>query len=493
MPHRMSSSIRMLERPTRSWLPRMGFSASRFSLPVLVLAVALTTCPTAAEQSAADAQASVFTLLPGFDRQRLAGILESNRADDLAKLLSRMIRVSPSSWRNRINRPADSAVGPSVASEPAIAFDVGDAAAMVGTLDSIGRMPVEESLREYVAMDDVFVLRIVRPGDRVATVFTDSVPAELKVGDGIDAVGVVIGPSHLASTAWRWDPQSITEPGHRLLARGGFDLRELESLRGRNRQPLRAADRDAFYRWLFPIAESSARTSNEPDDEASASPPRLDDPVVLLKDPNPWIGRRFEMALETVQVTKVFVPDVAKQNDPSIEDYYFQIDAFAWLLDSEVIIKPAAGQTGEPVVFQNRFPVSVVARSVPSAIDPGGDFQRSIRETIVVDGWLFRLWSYETEATDDTDAKQFGPLVVAIGVDVAAEVGRDPAGVRGLGYFAAAGVSIGILGSLGLAWTYRRSDRRRKRRGTDQTIVIMPPGVRGDPNDSDGATEPDPR
>ena len=456
----------------------------RVWFPWLVVLSSVCQGPHACGQTDPDAGSSILTLLPGFDRQRLADILQKNQSDDLAKLLARMKRVSTNSWRARAKEFSRNHENPANAPEEGREFQVGDLVAIDGKVDSIARMPVKESLREFVEMDNVFVLRIRHETEPLRTVLTDSMPVELKVGDGVDAVGVALGPDHLAATAWRWTPQSIGQRGHRLLAEGGFDLRGLESLRRRNRQPLRAADREAFYQWLFPIAESARRAEDHSRSEPDQASERLRDPVVLLRQPDRWIGRRFEMPLETVQVTKVFVPESAKTNE-SIGDSYFQIDAFAWLVDSEVIIKPAAGQSGDPVVFQNRFPVSVVTRSVPAAIDPGNDFQRSVRESIVVDGWLFRLWSYDTEATDNTDAKQFGPLIVAIEVETAAAVGRDPAGVRGLGYFAAAGVSLGILGAVGLAWSYRRSDRRRKSQRRHSPVVIGPPMRDADVSDGE--------
>ena len=101
------------------------------------------------------------------------------------------------------------------------------------------------------------------------------------------------------------------------------------------------------------------------------------------------------------------------------------------------------------------------------------------RSLIGVDGFFFRLWSYQSEFMNQRGGgDQFGPLIVATTITDLSKMADDPAGVQIIGWIAAAAVIVGIL----FFWLWSRTmdarDRHAKRRRQEREAEhVQLPGV----------------
>jgi hypothetical protein len=172
------------------------------------------------------------------------------------------------------------------------------------------------------------------------------------------------------------------------------------------------------------------------------------------------------MNLETVLITRISVTEPRRQAELG-SDHYYQIDAVGDLGNVVVQIERPAGDTGPPASFNNRYPVSVVTRSLPVFLEKqiqqqeGGDAVISELKTMIqMDGFFFRLWSYETDfMAQHGGGNQFGPLVIAAEIRNKQPATTDTTGVNLIGSAAACAVILGIFGIW--AWQRRTDSRDR--------------------------------
>ena len=88
-------------------------------------------------------------------------------------------------------------------------------------------------------------------------------------------------------------------------------------------------------------------------------------PVALLQGSSELTGQWIRMNLETVLITRISVTEPRRKVELG-SDHYYQIDAVGDLGNVVVQIERPAGDTGPAASFNNRYPVSVVTRSLPT-------------------------------------------------------------------------------------------------------------------------------
>jgi hypothetical protein len=423
---------------------------------------------------------SAIPLLSGFDAQRIDTVYpagEEQSIGELAKLVSRLRTVDPQSLRARIGDPVQPALG--------------DAIEIEGMIETIQSLPVPLRLVEFLDLATLQLLAVAVEGERVYVV-TSGLPADAAAGDRVRGAAVVIevdavtpgsessaGKTLLVAVACprlNWFPEKLHNASWQLLRDAGVDVSLLAEVAERNRRPLLREDGDAFYTILAAAAQLADR-DNLPQ-------PASVTPIDLLRGPEGLTGDWLRLKLETVQITRIAVAEPARQAQLG-SDHYYQIDAFGDLGNVIIKIEPPAGQNVPPVEFENRYPVSVVVRELPAALRQAmaasGDGQAvltAVRMMVEVDGFFFRLWSYETDfMKQQGGGEQFGPLLMAAHVRSLEPASRDPAGVHVIGMLVAAAV----IGSILAIWLWNRrlssQDRQvsRKRQARQAEQLWLPP------------------
>ncbi len=398
---------------------------------------------------------SAIPLLSGFDEARMANIVPgeigSANIGELAKLLYRLDQLDDTSLEDLV----------SVITDAASTTTLGDVITVRGQVQEIRRIAVSDDLAEVLQRPQFYRVDIaVGEAGPVAlmSLYVGSIPASITGGDQVTATGVIVAASDsgvrgMAAAKLRWTPAKFASVGMRLLAAEGIDIAAVMSLAKLNRQPLQAADNDTFYDMIA----AAARVASSP------SPPPIAEviePGTLLQTPDGWCGQWIRLNLESVRITRVAVTQPPRRRQLG-GDEYFQIDAIGEL--GNVVIDLQRPQGG-PVRFENRFPVSVVIRKLPpflstAMLDADGrpNGVALVSKRLAVDGFFYRLWSYENDRMNRGGAgSQIGPLVIA-SVLIDLEIpGRDPIGVSRIGYVAAAAVVLAVV----LLWFWIRRNRR---------------------------------
>ncbi len=389
---------------------------------------------------------SALPLLSGFDEQRIAAIFaqpnEVNQGE-LAKLLYRLDHLDASSLN-------------SLADEPSA---VGDVVSFAGSVREVKRMSVPQELVEFLEFDHFTKIAVELENDAQGLVFwlyVQDAPQQLALGDRVSATGVVLQPAaavqviSIASSSLHWTPANAQGSGPQLLAKLGVDLAAVLKIAERNRQPLQSSDADAFYSMM---AAAKAISS------VDASTPQRVEPAMLLKQPGDFVGAWIRLEAETVRVTRVVVTDAQRQQQLGSNEYY-QIDAIG---DLDNVVIELQRTEGEPVRFENRYPVVLVTAQLPDFLQsrmntPSGEASgvELITVRMEVDGFFFRLWSYESDRMNrDGKGEQIGPLVIASRFRSLQITGTDPIGVSKIGYIAATGVILGVV----FVWVWNRHNR----------------------------------
>jgi hypothetical protein len=260
-------------------------------------------------------------------------------------------------------------------------------------------------------------------------------------------------PSHglvLAASGLAWLPTTSSlervDPEVALLARHGFDISLLDPLRRRDKKPLLPEDQLSFYEML--------RVASEIDNPGDPAPPEID-AGELLRNATSLIGRRVSMTCQSVRLSRIGIPEQAIRQRLG-SDHYWQIDAIGELGNLTIRIDPI-DPSGEPVVFENRYPVSIAALNIPDwlrlSIDQadrrigGRNDVVLLSQRIRLEGLFYRLWSYESDRMRNAGgAKQVGPLLMASKLVDRESPRGDLLGVSRIGY----GITF-CLGAMTLA------------------------------------------
>lgn len=417
-------------------------------------------------------------LLSGFDRARIESAfppIDERSTGELAKLVYRLNSIDAQSLASRVSDAND---------ENAIDQDVevGRVIAIDGTIASKRRIDVPSRLADVLEFEQIDALEIQTLGD-VLTVLTSKFPRGAVNGDRVRGVGVVINndsPSSLAIVAAKlaWIPGTSDSTGWRLLGAQGVDIGMIADVSTRDRKPLVAEDSDAFYAMLA-ASRSIAGQEDLPDGKTVGA-------IKMLTDAKSMSGEWIRLDLETVQITRIAVTD-ALRRDQLNGDHYFQIDAVADLGRTVIKVEKAdhdpndvAVQKRQEATFENRYPVSLVMVELPPFLIEAigkkagvGAVVAEVSRQIIVDGFFFRLWSYQTEYMKQFGGEdQFGPLVIAARIRDVTPATADPVGVSLIGQIAAVVILAGML----LTWLWHRSttsgdrvisERRRRHESAD--------------------------
>ena len=431
---------------------------------VLAFALLLCTCCCKLGQTGE----SVIPLLSGFDAERVEGTYpptDEKKMGELAKLLYRLRPVDPAKLQAMANQDARLPEG-----QETPPLTVGDAVSIKAKIKSMQLVPIPTKLIEFLEFKQLHVLTVEETDGNDIKIITFPLPQDAQIGDQIEGAGVALqlaqppnqAPptvSAIACNRLRWLPSTSSIVGWQLLRNQGVDISLLSDLGSRNRQPLLAKDGDAFYSMM------AAASDLEQSETENPAPSKIA-PVTLLQGSSELPGQWIQMNLETVLITRISVTQPQRQAELG-SDHYYQIDAVGDLGKVVVQIERPAGDDGPPATFQNRYPVSVVTRNLPTFLETriadkeGGDAVISELKTMIqMDGFFFRLWSYETDfMAQNGGGNQFSPLLIAAVIRNIEPDSADPAGVHLIGTVAAFAVILGIFG----VWVWQRRIDSRDR------------------------------
>jgi len=435
---------------------------------------------------------SVIDRISGFDAARIAAVADwlgqpadQAKLGEAAKLLFQV---------NRLSRTA--LATPNAVPTETLPADhkTGDAVSVGGRAISLAVAKLPVDLADVLDFDRVYRVEVEltidgRPSSRKCFVLSTTVPTAWlslwsrtrMLDQPMAAAGLVIAagddarPLVIASPGLAWFP--VAESGGdasddwAVLARHGFNVSLIDPIKSQNRKPLMPSDHDAFYAMLVAAGRSSGET---------LSPPSEVDAADLLRRPGDWVGRRLRLRCQTVRITRVMVTNPAVRESIA-SDHYWQIDALGELGNVVIRIEPEDG-VSEPATFENRFPVSIVTLNLPEfirkAIDPSGEaFARNdvlmLSRQLIVDGFFYRLWSYESDLMRrHGGGDQFGPLVMASRMVDNEPPRGDVIGVGIIGQSAAVATLLMMAAAgLWIYWTGRQDARVRARRSHEPAKV----------------------
>ncbi|WP_442507224.1 hypothetical protein SH528x_006130 [Novipirellula sp. SH528] len=425
--------------------------------------------------------------LAGFDTPRIEQLYPADDDEsigELAKLVYRINRLNRSSIENSLSAELSGSL-----SGPAV--ELGQVVAVEGVVAKVQSLKVPARLVEFLEMRqlDTVTVEIGEQDDkRAIEVITSGFPPTARSGDRIRGLGVVIetrpsseGDSKvvdaIAALPLQWFPAKPDKVGWQLLANQGVSLGELSGVASRNRQPLSSEDTELFYSMLA----AADRIAELPTSQRSA--PLDVKPIELLKTPESFTAQWVRMQVEVVQVTRISVTEPARIKQLGA-DHYYQVDAMGDLGNVKVQIDSGVDAAGDGPVFQNRYPISLVYKTLPAflqdKLEADGKLDAVVADlTILVsaDAFFFRLWSYPTAYMERFGgADQFGPLLIGADMVNREQTEADPVGVNIFGWIAAVAVGVGMLGILVWNFVIGRQDRevRRQRNAREAEELKLP-------------------
>lgn len=446
--------------------------------------------------SAAAQSVAVVDRLSGFDSERIAAAGEwvdwprdGERLAEVARLIYQVNRLTRSGGGLGRGGPAVERIDDRSAVDPRTGA-VGDWVGIRGSAISVVAARLPEALADVLDFERVWMVEIeleeaadlAGMGDaasdrksgepvgglaRRVFVLTGSVPAGwLTSAAGSEplaqptaASGVLVRPAVggraavIATTGLAWYPQvpeGEAADDLALLSLHGFDVSLMDTVGRLNGKPLLPADQAAFYGML--------RAATSVGEQSPPPPPaRRVDAGDLLKHAADNFGKRVRLPCQLVRVTKVWT-DAPEARDLLGNSHYWQIDALGDL--GNLMIRMEAGDASEePVIFENRYPISIVAMELPPflrALVVGGDSEAFVEadvalltRQVIVEGFFYRLWSYHSDRMrGHGDGKQVGPLLVASLLLDAEPARGDPIGVNRIGQVAAIATALGLVAVL---------------------------------------------
>ncbi len=434
--------------------------------------------------SAAPLYAEVDLLqLAGFDAPRIEKLYPANEEEsigELAKLVYRLNRLSRESLQGSI--PGDGAGGLHGSD-----IRLGRVVLVEGRVGKVQSLAVPDRLIEFLGLRTLerVTLDVADSTEvRSVEVVTSGLPPDTAIGDRVSGLGVVIETREssgdqgnavvaIAALPLQWFPENPQRVGWKLLTELGVGLGQLPGVASRNRQPLSSDDTELFYQML----SAAERISQTPSADRVA--PAAVEPIELLKNPTQFTGEWIRMDVEVVQITRISVTEPSRVNQLGA-DHYYQIDAMGDLGDVKVKIDSSGDAADGGPVFQNRFPISLVFKTLPGflqakldALGKADSIVVDITVPVSVNAFFFRLWSYPTAYMERFGGgDQFGPLLIGADMINREPTSADPAGVKIFGKIAAVAVGMGMLAMLVWSHRIRRGDRvvqqQRKQREAEE-------------------------
>lgn len=414
--------------------------------------------PGPAQQLAVAPNSTLVELLAGFDQTRLEHLAINPDADELARLIYRMKRIDPGVIRQR-----------AIQDDKPPQISLGQVVSIGGVVESFSKLAISPRLREPLAMDAVYQISLTldsqSSSDQILTrLFVDTIPRQFTIGDRVTAHAMALtdakAPGGLertgesaadqvaafAAATLQWKPEEISSIGHAILADAGFELSLIDSIAARDRKPLSGDDTDSFYAMM--AAADLSKGSSKAQAET--------DVIQLLVNAEQLVGEVVRLKLDVVSVTRISIQNDRRKKSFG-RDHYFQCDALATLADSEVVIRRPGGKPVDDIKVGNRFPISIVSKSTPPGV--GDDVVTSIGQEMLVEGFLYRTWSYQNDLTKQSGLRQYAPLICAKKLTLLEKKIGGAADVRWIGVVAATLFIIGTMAAAAIVWRWSTLDR----------------------------------
>jgi hypothetical protein len=219
----------------------------------------------------------------------------------------------------------------------------------------------------------------------------------------------------------------------------------LELAPARNGQSLNHDDSLAILQM---IAASAAASTDVP-----SSTPWLD-VVELLREPKGHSGDVFRVRGVVDRVTRIELADNPLARRLGLPHYY-QLDIHVSIGDRRLNV--ASGKAAESLSFEDDYPVTLIAGSLPETLKPGG------RQNVQIEtsAFVYRMWSFASIKSRriDPGLKQVVPLLVSGPIQVLAPSSRA------FSLITAIVATAGLVGLIVFAWWFGGSRRSSQRGG----------------------------
>lgn len=360
-----------------------------------------------------------------------------------------------------------------------------------GEAVAIQKIAVPERLAESFDFDAVWLVNVEIDGEQQG-LLCKQIPPQWKATPSlrqpVRARGFLVAtasqeaPNLIVCDKLQWfpsqdDPNQTLPEGWLLLSKAGFDVGQFDLIERHNRGPLSSAESSAFYEFL----KAADRVASD----ATASP-RPIRPQVLLSGPPapPLIGQYVRVRLETARIQQIIAPGLQQQIG---QDHYWEIDALGELDNAEVRIQPKDG--GEPITFGNRYPVTLAMLKLPpflsDLVTEDGRVSKAMlmhKAMIDVDGFFYRLWTYETDFVSSKGGdRQIGPLIAVTAISIKPE-GTAKASLARIGWGIAIVFLTGFLATVAYLSRAAKADRKMRHKRSKllpDTIAIPEEGKPG--------------
>ena len=270
----------------------------------------------------------------------------------------------------------------------------------------------------------------------------------------------------MAAPRLEWLPQksSTTErinEGIALLSQFGFDAGLLDDLRRSNGKSMNSADTEAFFQILGILKDAeSSQTIRQVSQDTSVPTPSISDYLQATRELQ---GELVNLHADVRQITRIDIRNEKMQHRLGL-DHYWQLDAFVYLGEEAIQVKTnEADQAG--LIYKHRYPVQICVLQLPeelkqaqTEIQLGTYRSNSLHEDVWMQGFFFKLWTYQSARTISTQEGrvQLSPLFIAhqIGMDRSASEQAFRSSI-----FLGIGFVTFLLTISGFLWRTNRADR----------------------------------
>jgi hypothetical protein len=264
----------------------------------------------------------------------------------------------------------------------------------------------------------------------------------LKRGEGGERSAPLFAAERVGWLPDRQQPARGIGPSQLALARAGFDLGLLDTVRDTNGRGLVDSDREAYYQLL-------AAADRIPADDWDATA-KLD-VVPLVEAPQQYQGQWFRVAGTARRIVKVSVKDPATRERLGF-DHYYEIDLFVPLGERKLRIGDLE-KDERPAVFESTFPVTLVTRRLPAGLAEG----ENLHEPVEASAIFFKTWTYPSGYMAERNLVQPAPLLVTAEPKLVQRVNQSNWVSSGL-VTACLAVALAIV--VAVLW-WQRTDSRR--------------------------------
>jgi hypothetical protein len=271
-------------------------------------------------------------------------------------------------------------------------------------------------------------------------------PLKSRWGAAPNIQWVIAGPQQLAEMK-----PSLPVDWQRL-AMLGSDLTWLDLAQSRQKLDLSFNDRDSFYKLLrigTELREEGLHSSGHasgllPTTLLPVKWTQIAGPELLDKTQDQWIGKAISIKGRIARISRVPIDSPVSRQIVKADAYY-EMDGFIRIEGKRLIIPPpnqvvqqdsaAVPERLEDLVYENEFPMTLVALDIPDflkegSVDQGGVQHQSweLQRWVDVRGIFYRNWSYRSEYVSRGSRKerQMAPLVVAVDIVVSEHNSQRP-------------------------------------------------------------------